>query len=328
MLRSKLFNLFVGLCISGIFLYFAVKNVNFDEFMKYVHQLNLFYIIPALLPGLIAYLVRAWRWNYFLSSVGRFRVKGLLSATMIGFMANNILPARVGELIRALVLSKKESISFISVLSSLIAERVMDGFTISIIALFAIYTLPVNEKIKFAGAVFFLIFLTLLIVMFIFINSKSINKKLFGIFPERISVKINKYLNKIMSGLEGLNRFKNSGIIFTSAFVIWFLSSLYFYFMGLALDIPLPFSASFSIFISVALGVIIPSSPGFIGVYHFFCQKAVEMYGIDASRAFAYAVVTHFVQFIAVTVLGFLFLFYENLSLLALSKEEKLSELK
>ncbi len=324
MLRSRIFNLTVGMCISGIFIYFAMKNVHFNQFMQYVHQLNLFFIIPALLPGLLAYLVRAWRWNYFLSSIGRFRVSGLLSATMIGFMANNILPARVGELIRALVLSKKESINFISVLSSLIAERIMDGFTISIIALFSIFTIPLNEKIKFAGVVFFLIFLTLLIVMFIFVNSGSINKKLPKILPERIS----EYLTKIISGLEGLNRFQNSGITFMSAFVIWFLSSLYFYFMGLAMEIPLPFSASFAIFISVALGVIIPSSPGFIGVYHFFCQKAVEMYGIDASRAFAYAVVTHFVQFIAVTILGFLFLFYENLSLLALSKEEKLGGLK
>lgn len=326
MLRSRIFNLLVGLCISGIFLYFAVKNVHFNQFTEYVHQLNLFFIIPALLPGLLAYLVRAWRWNYFLSSIGRFRISGLLSATMIGFMANNILPARVGELIRALVLSKKESINFVSVLSSLIAERIMDGFTISIIALFAIFTIPLNEKIKFAGVVFFLIFLILLIVMFIFVNSGSINKKLPEIFHGRISGTINKYLTRIISGLEGLNRFKNSGITFISAFVIWFLSSLYFYFMGLAMEIPLPFSASFAIFISVALGVIIPSSPGFIGVYHFFCQKAVEMYGIDTSRAFAYAVVTHFVQFIAVTILGFLFLFYENLSLVSLSKEEKLSD--
>jgi uncharacterized protein (TIRG00374 family) len=328
MLRSRLINLLAGICISVIFLYFAVKNVRYDEFMKYVHQLNFLYIIPALLPGLIAYLVRAWRWNYFLSSVGRFKVKGLLSATMIGFMANNILPARVGEIIRALVLSKKESISFISVLSSLIAERVMDGFTISIVALFVIYTLPVNENIKYFGLSFFAFFLIILILMFIFINSISVKKKLFGIFPERISIKINKYLNKIMSGIEGLNQVKNSGITFISAFMIWFLSSIYFYFMGLAMNIKLPFSASFSIFISVALGVIIPSSPGFIGVYHFFCQKAIEMYGVDTSKAFAYAVVTHFVQFIAVTALGFLFLFYENISLLTLSKEKKVNELK
>ncbi len=324
MLRSKLLNLSAGLCISGIFIFFAVKNVNIHEFIKYVHHLDAFYIIPALLPGLIAYLVRAWRWNYFLSPVGKFRIKGLLSATMIGFMSNNILPARVGELIRALVLSKKESVSFVSVLTSLIAERVMDGFTISIIALLAIYTLPLDEKIKFFGVLFFLIFLTLQILIFIIINSKSVKGKLFDVLPEGL----NRYLSMIISGLEGLKRFKNSGITFMSAFLIWFLSSLYFYFMGVAMDIPLPLSASFSILVSVALGLIIPSSPGFIGVYHFFCQKAVEMYGIDASRAFAYAVVTHFVQFIAVTVLGFFFLFYENLSLLTLSKEEKVRGLK
>ncbi len=324
MLRSKLFNLLVGLCISGVFIYFAVKNVNINEFRKYVHHLNAIYIIPALLPGLLAYLVRAWRWNYFLSSVGRFHVKGLLSATMIGFMSNNILPARVGELIRALVLSKKESISFISVLTSLIAERIMDGFTISIIAVFAIYTLPVDEKIKFFGGLFFLIFLILQIVLFIIINSEGVKERLSDALPEGL----NKYLKRIISGLEGLKRFRNSGITFVSAFLIWFLSSLYFYFMGLAMHIRLPFSASFSIFVSVALGVVIPSSPGFIGVYHFFCQKAIEMYGVDASQALAYAVVTHFVQFIAVTVLGFFFLFYENLSLLALSREEKVRELK
>jgi uncharacterized protein (TIRG00374 family) len=243
---------------------------------------------------------------------------------MIGFMSNNIFPARVGELIRAFVLSKKESISFISVFASLIAERIMDGLTVSILAIPVIFTVPVDEKIKIAGLSFFIVFCVLLILLFFFVNSENLRSLLFGFLPRKVSDFINNSLALFLSGLRGLNNLKNSGITFISAFLIWFLSVLYFYFMGFAMDIHLTPVAALTVFVSVALGVVIPSSPGFIGVYHFFCQKAVEMFGVDTSMAFAYAVVTHFVQFVAVTGMGLIFLFYENISLVQISKTEKM----
>lgn len=323
MSESKLFNLLTGIAISGLFLYFAIKNVNFGDFIKYVHELKLIFLIPALVPGIIAYLLRAWRWNFFLSSLRKFKVTSLFSATMIGFMSNNILPARIGELIRAFVLSRKESESFIAIFASLIAERIMDGLTVSIVALFVIFSFPIYEEIKIAGYIFFIIFLFLFFFLLFFINFRSIQNLILNYIPQRFSARLKIYLDSFLSGALGLNQFKNFAITFIIGFVIWFFSVLYFYFMGFAMNLHLSFSVSFAIFVSVALGVTIPSSPGFIGVYHFFCQKALEMSGVETSRAFAYAVVTHFVQFVAVTAIGFLFLLYENLSLLELGKRGK-----
>lgn len=328
MLRSKTFHLVLGITISSVFLFFAIRNVNFKEFRGQINRLNFLYVLPAILTGLIAYIVRAWRWRYFLEGVGKFGFFRLLSATMIGFMSNNVLPARIGEIIRAFVVNRKESVDFLPVFGSLIAERVVDGLTVSILALPVIHYLPLAPEIKLAGKIFFGLFLSLAILLFILSNSLFLQNLLIRLFPAPFGLKLNRFFVSFFTGFKGLKDVKNFGIIFISAFPIWFLSALYFYFMGIAMDIPISISASFGIFISVALSVVIPSSPGFIGVYHYFCSEAIQLYGVNKSDGLAYAVVTHFVQYVAVTGIGLLFLLYEGISFKELKEGAEMEEVK
>ncbi|HEY4716440.1 MAG TPA: lysylphosphatidylglycerol synthase transmembrane domain-containing protein [bacterium] len=304
-------NLIFGILISLVFLYLAVRKVDFAEFRKSITGVQYGFALTGLFAGVLSYLVRAWRWRFFLSGIKKINISRLFSATLIGFMANNLLPVRAGELFRVLVVNRKESVSFSAVLGSLVAERAMDGITISLIAFGSLWFLPIQNDIKMAVGAFFGVFAALILLLLMLAKFESVRKILFSFLPAGIS----KLTENFILGLKGLSNPTVFFVTFIGSFPIWIFSVLYFYLIEISMDIHLPFSSSIAILISVAIGVAIPSSPGFIGVYHFFCQKALEMYGIEPSVAFGFAVVSHILQYIGVILLGMFFLFYENLSL-------------
>ena len=116
----------IGILISFAFIYFSFKDVNFTEFFDSLLNVSYFWTIPAALSTLVAFWLRALRWKYILDPVQVVTFRQSLSATMIGYMANNVLPFRLGEVVRIIVIWKDAGVSRASVLGSLIIERLMD----------------------------------------------------------------------------------------------------------------------------------------------------------------------------------------------------------
>lgn len=122
--------LWLGIGISVLFLFLAFRKVNLHELKKALESANYIYLIPAILLTILSLWIRAFRWQYILQPVREIRVSSLFSATMIGFMANNLLPVRLGEFVRAYTIGEKERISKSSSLATIVVERIFDGITI------------------------------------------------------------------------------------------------------------------------------------------------------------------------------------------------------
>ncbi|HEY3154522.1 MAG TPA: lysylphosphatidylglycerol synthase transmembrane domain-containing protein, partial [Candidatus Binatia bacterium] len=120
----------VGLAISTLLLFLAARNVRLAEIAPVLHQASLSYLALAAALSILAIWLRAYRWRYLIPRSESMKTANLFTATMIGFMGNNVLPLRVGDLARAYIAAKKEHVTVTAMLATVIIERLLDVFAV------------------------------------------------------------------------------------------------------------------------------------------------------------------------------------------------------
>ncbi|TET40752.1 MAG: flippase-like domain-containing protein [Elusimicrobia bacterium] len=146
-------------------------------------------------------------------------------------------------------------------------------------------------------------------------------KKLFGFLKAPILKKILNLTNSFIEGLNVLRQRKEILIVSSLSLLVWAFEGTTFYLGAKALNLSLSYPQAYLTLVIVALGLMVPSSPAFVGVYEYFCITALALFAIDKSLALSYAVLLHFLQFSLLVSIGLFFLWKENLSLWKLKKE-------
>ncbi len=318
--------LIFSILISILFLYLAVRKIDIDEVRMSLRMARYPYLIAGSLFMVLSFLIRGLRWKLILSPIKNCKFLSVFSVLVIGFMANNLLPFRVGEFARAYLNGKKEEISKSSSLATIGVERIFDGLSILII-LFAISFilsfphwathLTLVATLLFVGALIFVYTLTIK-------ESFSVNllKKIMKIMPEGIRIKVSRLLDSFVLGLKIFHRIDQMILLLLISVVIWLCDAFIFYSVSLALRLNMGYVGALFTLVIVALGIMIPSSPGYIGVYEYFTILSLSLFSIAKSEALTYAVLVHFVQFTVIFIGGMWFLAKENVSLMDLKKFE------
>jgi len=322
-----------GILISIFFLYLAFRRFDVEEGRRALKMANYYWLFPAVVSYMFGFLMRGVRWKYLLLPIKKCKLLNLVSTVLIGFMANNLLPLRVGELIRAYVNGKKENISKSSSLATIVVERVFDGLTLVVLLLLALLFLGSGyspqhvfpqwlKKMTYAA---WGLFLGMLILLYIMMRYKELTnkviKKLFAFLKEPI---LKKMLNLVSYFTEGLNVLRRRKEILSVSFLsilVWTFDGTTFYLGAKALNLSISYPQAYLTMAVIALGLMIPSSPAFVGVYEYFCVTALALFAVDKSRALSYAVLIHLLQFTLIVGLGLFFLWKENLSLWKLKEE-------
>ena len=276
--------------------------------------------------------VRALRWRILLSPMARVPVSSCASATAVGLMANNVLPARIGEFVRAYALSKREPVATGTAFGSLFVERMFDGFALVgiLYALTWFEDLPswadTTARIAFWIFVGFLAFQVLLVARprLVIGGAHWVRRRLFGgRFEDAIE-------GALATFVEGFHLLKRPGLVIVSAalgFAQWVLVALLVLLGMAAFGLARQAGMEGALFTNstTALGVAAPSSPGFVGTFQALVVKSLEAFGIDRTVAFTYSLGFHAVNYLSVTVVGFICFFREGLSWKELEgSEEKL----
>src|SRR5512136_3403069 len=123
----KRWQFWVGVLISAIFLWWALNKLNLGDFWQAVKTANYLWIIPGIAIYFVATWARAWRWHYLLKPVKAIKTRVMFPITCIGYMGNNIYPARAGEILRAVILKNRENVAISASLATIIVERIFDG---------------------------------------------------------------------------------------------------------------------------------------------------------------------------------------------------------
>ncbi len=320
-IRKKTFLLYLlGIITSAIFLWLAFLKVNFKELITVLESANYSLIIVAAIINGLTFLPRTYRWKILLKPIKNTRFGNTFGSLTIGFMANSILPARGGEFIRVLAIGHAEKISKSSSFATIVVERTIDLITLIFFLLLFLRSISYNtlvSKIFWVG-------LILSISASIFLIILKGNPKIINIFvrlsPGKLKEKVSKFLGAFIKGLEILGDLKTLLYTFLQSIFIWFCFAIVYYVLFLSFDFQLPFGAAFVIMALSSLGIMLPSSPGFIGTYHYFVIFSLSLFQIPKSSALSFSIAAWAVNFLPVVFIGLIALNKLGFSLIRKNK--------
>ena len=329
MTKKRLWSFIFGLIISVVFVFLMFRNVNFRELGAALKGANYFWLIPNIFFVVLAMYQRAERWKYMLRPIAIFKYRKLLSATCIGFMANNVLPLRLGEFVRAYSLARGEKqITKSASLATIFVERmVFDLLALLLILAVILIFVPLEVDRKFKlGVVLSLVVAVAGLIFAVAVVTKPegsgrlITRYLFFL-PVKVKAVINETIVKFSKGLLFLKDWRLTSWVSVHTIVLWLCMGISNIFVFYAFGFDLPISASYVLLVVVSIAILIPSSPGFIGVYHGGVWWTLQFFNVGRDQAVSCAIVLHAAQFIPITLMGFYFLYKEGLSLKQLERE-------
>ncbi|MEK7812758.1 MAG: lysylphosphatidylglycerol synthase transmembrane domain-containing protein [Candidatus Desantisbacteria bacterium] len=317
----------LGLFISTVLIGLIIQKIDIAAFWKGLIGLNYPVLIAGVLVYLAGYGVRAVRWYYLLSHAKKIRFSSLFSIMIIGFMANNILPARAGEFVRAYMLGIKESQSKSLALATVVMERILDGLVFVLLLIIIWLFFPLPEWIKKTGIFATIIFGCAILFMFWLHSYKfhalELFRKAFFWLPHKLLDKIIYLLKYFIEGLQVLQSKSDFLRVCLLSLITWGIELGMYYLTILSFGINLPFYGIVLLMVMVNLCIMIPSAPAYIGVF----QAAVlgvlyKCFGLEYNLSLSVSVVLHGIIVIPVTVLGFIFMARENMSISGIIKEQ------
>jgi uncharacterized protein (TIRG00374 family) len=315
----------VGIGISLFFMLLLFRKIDFGQLLAALRTVNYFFIALAVLFTFISYFLRAVRWKYLLISEKTIPLSSLYPATIIGYMANNLLPARLGEFVRAYFLAEREGLQTPAVFASLVIDRLFDGFTVLLILLITLFTLKMPQgmddaglALKAGGALMFLLYCGVLFFLFLLkrqtLRTLSFVKFMMKPFPERFAERLIPVLGSFIAGIRLSSRGGHISAILGSSVLIWTFAVLPVDMTLRSFGIDLPITASMFILVLLVFAVMVPASPGFIGTYHYACFKGLSVFGVTESKAVSVALIVHGTAFFPVIIAGFYYLWRSKIS--------------
>lgn len=319
-------HLWVGVLVSGLLLAIIVWTIDVREAVRALAAADVRWVGPALVILGISLGVRAWRWRFIMAPVKLINTHRLFSAMMIGFMGNNLLPARAGEFMRAYVIGKTQRVSASASLATVVVERLFDGLTLLAMLLVSVLVLrfPVESErlthhIRTAGWLAFGFYLAVLAVCVLLRLYQAPTRRgilaVLSFLPERWRAKAAQVLDGFVQGLEVVRGGWHLVPILALSIAAWSIQAVSIWLVLLAFHLKLSLGAAFFFMAVQAFGVMIPSSPGFIGTFHAASILAMTAFGVGREVALSASIVMHLLFFIPVTVVGLIYLWVENLTL-------------
>ena len=309
----------VGLAVSVALLAWVLNRIQPREVWAHAQHANGWLLLLTVTVATITFPVRTIRWRLILRDLDGHRLPWipLWHATTIGFMANNLLPARAGEFARAYVASRQLPVRFSTALASIGVERVFDGLVMLGLMAVAIAapSFPAHAlvggrslpAIVISAAVLFGILLTLALVV-------VHRPRPWLTFFERMARRLvpARFAERVIHGAEGIvaglvvlkNPARFAGVVLWSL-VLWLKNAAAFAICFRAFGLDIPVEAAFLLQGIVGFGVAVPSTPGYIGVFEAATLVTLQLYGVDSSLAVSYALTYHVTTFIPITLLGF-----------------------
>lgn len=342
MFKSRQF--IIGLIISVAFFALALIDINLGEVWNALLGAEYWALIPALALYFIGVWVRALRWRILLKPlIPNVTLKRTFEVEVIGYMANNVLPARIGELVRAYVLSLREGVRKTATLATILVERIFDGITmVGFAAAVVLWILlrdpdalqvgPSHKLGTFISGlsgtliVATVLFLGAIVVFLVVASSPSRMERLaayfFRFLPGRLQQRANRLLSSFIAGLQALRSLPSTLSVLGLSVVAWLFEAGMYYVIGTwGFELTgtdgqvLPFYVYMLATAGVNLATLIPQGPGYIGVFEAVAKGVlVGAFGVAENPALSYVLVLHAALLIPVTLLGFFYMARESMS--------------
>ena len=316
----------IGVVISALFLWFALRGLGLGDVGSAVKDANLWWLLPGVAIYFVGVWARAWRWHYLLRPVKPVSTGVMFPIVAIGYMGNNIFPARAGEVLRAVVLKRKEGIPVSASLATVIVERIFDGV---VMLAFVFLNLPRLaeltsdsgfvgniQQVAIWGAVVFAAALLIFILAAMFPRPAS-RIGVWGIerlTPQRYHERLLGVMGKFLDGLASLRSPASALMVFLTSIVIWLLETGKYWLVMHAFPFEVDFFTLMLMNGIVNLATTIPSAPGYVGTFDAPGIAVLSAAGVAGAVAAGYTLVLHVALWLPITALGAYYGLREGLS--------------
>ena len=305
----KILKISLGLAFSIGCGYLAVRGVEWGEVGRAFGRVNVGFLFLSTVWLAIVFVFRAYRWQLLAMPVAQLPVSVFFSATLIGFMGNNILPLRAGELLRLYVLARLGPVSMSAAVATGTLDRLLDMLLIALLMVVGLPLIPALHAYA-ATNVFFLSFVVVVLGAGWWLV-RGENRRWVRRLPSWLQDKVEEFLNNLHVLRDGPLLLKTVGV----SVLIWGGMLIYFWLLFQACDFALPIEAALIVLLLLAVGVALPAAPGFIGVFQYAVVLALSFFAVPKEEALSFSLVAHLAQYVPVTLGGLLLLLRSGLSL-------------
>lgn len=320
-------NIVIGILISGVFVYLAFRGIDFSELAASFQSANYSYMIPVVLAVLVSHYLRCFRWGVILDRLVHFNQKKLFVIGSIGFMAVGMLPARLGEFARPYLVKQSSGTRMTATMATIVVERIFDMLSLMLLMFIVLLKISLPPIITRTGLTALAVTLVLFVVLLVLSVKREFSQKtierLLRRLPTRLATLLERLVHSFLEGLQILPDIKKTVTVGVLSLVIWLVLALSNYLLFFSFGFKLSIVNAFAILVIVALGVMIPAAPGFVGTFHFACVLGLTTFGVAKSEALSFAIVIHFLQMLPVMTLGLIFLPFQKISLPGFIKREE-----
>jgi uncharacterized protein (TIRG00374 family) len=306
----------LGILLSVAFLVWTLANVNVGDVVQRLRESNILYFVAAMITGTLIFPLRARRWRPILHSLAPSLPLGpLWRATAIGAMVSNVVPARAGEIARAYALTKETRVGFSGAGASIAVDRVFDAFVVLALMIGAMFAPsfprhhlvgghPMIDYVATGATALGLAVVALYLI--VFFPGRVI--RLYELVARRVAPRFEQHGRDVLTSFAGgLGVLRHPGRVLEVLFwavLHWLMCAFSFWHAFKAVGINAPYSAALLLQGLIAIGVSVPSAPGFFGVFEYLGQQGLAIYGVDAVRATSWAIGYHIITFLPITIIG------------------------
>lgn len=307
-LASRLIGV-AGILISVVSIWLLSRSIDFAQTWEVIRKINPLFVPVLMGVYLLTFPLRSLRWRYMMKSL-RIPHEGLFIQTLfIGFAGNNLLPARGGELLRMEAFSRRSGVSRTVALSSILLEKVMDVIFLMILLIAGFLGMRQSSALV-EKTVYFMVPAIVTVAAILTAIGLWGNRiaEYFSRKPNKLSQSCARILSQVHASLAFIHSGRDLLAITGLSALIWSLEvSVYIFGLSaIGVEHALVLVAIIGL-VLVNFSILVPSSPGYIGVFHAALVLAVSIFGISKEKGLAAAVLIHASQVLPVTILGLVF---------------------
>jgi len=309
-------HLWIGLLVAGVCLYYAFRGVSFSQLVGVLAHGRPLPILLALSLYIFGYLLRSERWAVLIKPIRTISASSLFWPMVIGFFANNVLPFRMGELVRAHICGRKFKISRAASLGTILLERICDSLAFLTTFLVASLFYPFNRDLEkgawlLGGGCILVLVLLVLIRQYEGWFHAALDR---CPVPASWKTRFKNLTIHFIHSTSGITQPRYVIEAMAFSLVIWSIEGTFLYLMAHAFAVDIKYGQAFFLLLALGLSVTLPQAPGYVGTYELFGVTALGFLGIPKNQGLPLILAIHGMQFLFIATLGTFALWREGLS--------------
>jgi hypothetical protein len=304
----KHFQVLFGIALSVVCGYLVVRGVEWAAVWTAFRQINPFAFVPALACVGLFFLLRAYRWQRFVAPLQPLPLRPFFSATLIGFMANDVLPLRVGELVRAYALAHLTPVRISTALATAVLERVWDAIAVSVLLVATLSRFPLPAWLARTNLLILGGCAVVLVGGWVLVHR---GEALFSWLPPRLA----GLAERFVMGFTALRSLPLIVLVSLLSLATWLTLVVYYWILLRACGFTLPVEAALVVTVVTAFAVALPAAPGYVGTFQYATVLALSFFPISKEEALSFSIIAHVAQLVPVIVAGLIALVQARLPL-------------